>query len=68
MKIKELIEKLRDLDPELVIVIQKQSGPEYYTHHLPILQVQGHPGHDGPVLHLGNAHMGLAIASLRDDL
>lgn len=53
MKVKELIFELRNIDPDKEIVVQKQSGPEYFSLHKFVLQRRGHIGYDGPIVHLG---------------
>ncbi len=53
MRVKDLIEQLQEANPNEVVVIQKNSGPKYYSHHTLQIQMSGHPGHNGPVIHLG---------------
>lgn len=52
MKVHELIDKIKDLPPDKEIVVQRNHG-EYFSHHKLVLQLSGHPGHSGPVIHAG---------------
>lgn len=52
MKVNELVEALKKVDPDKVLVIQLGHGNGYFTLHDAHLQVEGHISHFGPVLHL----------------
>jgi hypothetical protein len=53
MKVKDLVEALLRLDQEKEVVIQRSYDKGYYAHYKPLLQPEGHIGHSGPVIHIG---------------
>jgi len=52
MLVKDLIQKLEKLNPESMIVLQKNFKEGFMLCEL-VLQENGHIGFSGPILHLG---------------
>ena len=53
MKTKDLVAALLEADPESLTVIQVNHGEGYFSLHAFLLQLEDHPAHQGPILHIG---------------